>query len=143
MLKDAWQYLGRDARPGVRYRDGDPCARRDLWRQLLVLKELDKSRPLALGDEEQLRFAFETMLDKCLGIVPERGDVYVASKHHETGLRGMPSVRVLVRFRGTEGENALEFFVVEAVAHAQGGTLAVQAGEGDETVLVLDLPAPP
>jgi signal transduction histidine kinase len=125
-------------------------------RRLLVLKELDKSRPLALGDGEQLRFAFEALLDKCLKIVPERGDVYFASKHHDSGLRGMPSVRVLVRFQGPEGErgaapvpgvspaeNALEFFVAEAVARAQGGTLAIQADEGEETVLVLDLPAPP
>ena len=125
---------------------------------MLVLKELDKSRPLALGDAEQLRFAFEALLQKCLDIVPERGDVYFASKHHEAGLRGMPSVRVLVRFHGPRGEgergaapvpgvspaeNALEFVVAEAVARAQGGALAIQAGEGDETVLVLDLPAPP
>jgi hypothetical protein len=127
-------------------------------RRLLVLKELDRSRPLALGDAEQLRFAFEALLPKCLDLVPERGDVYFASKHHDAGLRGMPSVRVLVRFRGprAEGkrgaapvpgispaENALELVVAEAVARAQGGALAIQAGEGDETVLVLDLPAPP
>jgi len=127
-------------------------------RRLMVLKELDKSRPLALGDEEQLRFAFEALLHKCLEIVPERGDVYFASKHHETGLRGMPSIRVLVRFHGPEGtgergpapvagvspaENALEFVIAEAVARAQGGALAIQVGKGDETVLVLDLPAPP
>jgi DNA-binding NtrC family response regulator len=125
-------------------------------RRLLVLKELDKSRPLALGDPEQLRFAFESLLQKCLDLVPERGDVYFASRHHDTGLRGLPSVRVLVRFRGPEGEreatsvpgispaeNALEFVVAEAIARAQGGALAIQAGdEGNETVLVLDLPAP-
>jgi DNA-binding NtrC family response regulator len=127
-------------------------------RRLLVLKELDKGQPLAFADEEQLRFAFEALLDRCLEIVPERGDVYFASKHHEAGLRGMPSVRVLVRFHGPEGagegggppvpgvssaENALAFAVAEAVVRAQGGTLAIQVGEADETVLVLDLPAPP
>ena len=127
-------------------------------RRLLVLKELDKGQPLAFADEEQLRFAFEALLPRCLEIVPERGDVYFASKHHEAGLRGMPSVRVLVRFHGPEGagergeppvpgvssaENALEFAVAEAVVRAQGGALAIQAGEADETVLVLDLPAPP
>jgi DNA-binding NtrC family response regulator len=125
-------------------------------RRLLVLKELDRSQPLALGDDEQLRFAFEAMLDKCLEIVPERGDVYFASRHHDSGLRGLPSVRVLVRFHGPEGgraevpvpgvspaENALEFVVAETVIRAQDGALAVQSGEGNETVLVLDLPAPP
>ncbi len=125
-------------------------------RRLLVLKELDKSQPLALADEEQLRFAFEALLRWCFESVPERGDVYFGSKRQEAGLRGMPSVRVLVRFHVPEGEraaapvpgaspgeNALEFFVAEAVARAQRGTLAVEANEGDETVLVLDLPASP
>jgi signal transduction histidine kinase len=126
-------------------------------RRLLVLKELDKSRPLVLGDAEQLRFAFEALLQKCLDLVPERGDVYFASKRLDSRLRGMPSVRVLVRFHGPRGEgergaapvagisaaeNAIEFVVAEAVARAQGGALAIQAGEGDETVLLLDLPAP-
>ena len=39
-------------------------------------------------------------------------------------------------------ENSLEFATVEAVARAHGGALAIQAGEGDETVIVVDLPAP-
>jgi len=127
-------------------------------RRLLVLKELDKSRPLALGDAEQLRFAFEALLPKCLDLVPERGDVYFGSKHHDAGLRGMPSVRVLVRFRGpraqgersaapvrgiSPAENALEFVVADDIVRALGGTLTIHAGEGGETVLVLDLPAPP
>jgi DNA-binding NtrC family response regulator len=127
-------------------------------RRLLVLKELDKSRPLVLGDAEQLHFAFEALLHKCLDLVPERGDVYLASKRRDSGLRGMPSVRVLVRFHGPRGEgergaapvagisaaeNAIEFVVAEAVARAQGGVLTIEAGEDDETVLLLDLPAPP
>jgi DNA-binding NtrC family response regulator len=126
-------------------------------RRLLVLKELDRTRPLVLADESQLRFALEALLDKCLEIVPERGDVYFASKHHARGLRGAPSSRILVRFHGPGGgaraatavpgvslaENALEFALAEAIARAHGGALAVQTGEGDETVLVLDLPAPP
>ncbi|MBW2448707.1 MAG: hypothetical protein JRG83_22715, partial [Deltaproteobacteria bacterium] len=125
-------------------------------RHLLVLKELDRSDPLVLGDESQLRFAFEVLLDKCLEIVPERGNVYFASKHHASGLRGLPSTRVLVRFHGPDdahpdpssvpgtslADNALEFALAEAVARAQGGTLAVQTSEGDGTLLVLDLPSP-
>lgn len=125
-------------------------------RRLLVLKELDTSRPLALGDAEQIRFAFEALLPKCLDIVPERGHVYFASKHHDSGPRGVPEVRVLVCLHGPRGEggavpvpgispaeNALEFVVTQAVARAQGGAMAIQAGERGETVLVLDLPAPP
>ena len=71
-------------------------------RRLLVLEELDRSQPRALCDPEQLRFAFEALLDKSLELVPERGDVYLASKRHASGLRGEPSIRVLLRFRGPE-----------------------------------------
>ncbi len=125
-------------------------------RRLVVLKELDQDRPLALGDSAQLRFAFEAMLRKCLEIVPERGDVYFASRHHETGLQGRPALRVLVRFHGpgaprngpivpgvAPAENALEFVVAEAVVRAQGGAFTIQTADADETILVLDLPAPP
>lgn len=125
-------------------------------RHLLVLKELERNDPLVLGDATQLRFALEALLDKCLEIVPERGDVYFASKHHAGGLHGQPSTRLLVRFHGPDdgeplpssvpgtslADNALEFALAEAVARAQGGALTVQTSEGDETVLVLDLPSP-
>jgi hypothetical protein len=124
-------------------------------RRLVVLKEFDQNRPLALGDSAQLRFAFEAMLRKCLEIVPERGDVYFASRHHESGLLGGPALRVLVRFHGpgaphnrpivpgvAPAENALEFVVAEAVVRAQGGAFAIETPDADETILVLDLPAP-
>jgi len=125
-------------------------------RRLVVLKELDRHQPLALADSAQLRFAFEAMLRKCLEIVPERGDVYFASRHHEAGLRGAPALRVLVRFHGpgaarngpivpgvAPAENALEFVVAEAIVRAQGGAFTIQTADADETVLLLDLPAPP
>ena len=64
-------------------------------------------------------------------------------------------MRVLVRFRGrapdtapppgtrvSPSENALEFAVAEAIVRAQGGTLAIDTSDGNETVIVLDLPAP-
>ncbi len=124
-------------------------------RRLLVLKELDASQPYARGDAEQLRLAFEALLHKCLDLVPERGDVYLASKHHPSGLRGEPSVRVLVRFHGPAAEgagprvpglspadHAVEFAVAETIVRSQGGVFAIDASEGNETVIVLDLPAP-
>ncbi len=123
-------------------------------RRLLVLKELDSERPHAEADPDQIRFAFEALLNKALELVPERGDLYCASRHHDAGLRGGPTLRVLVRFRGPDGptgavpvegvapaENALEFVIAEAVVRAQGGSMAVDAGEA-ETLVVVDLPAP-
>lgn len=131
--------------------------RRDAIRQrrLLVLRELDAQKPLATGDEEQLRFAFEALLNKSLELVPERGNIYFASRHHSSGLRGGPSVRVLVRLHGPEregpavsvpgasaAESALEFAIAEAIVRAHGGAFAIDSGDGDEIVIVIDLPAP-
>ena len=131
--------------------------RRDSIRQrrLLVLRELDARQPLVRADPEQLRFALEALLNKSLDLVPERGNLYFASKHHDSGLRGQPSVRVLVRFHGPErkglavpvseaspAENALEFAIAESIIRAHGGALAIDSADSDETLIVLDLPAP-
>jgi two-component system response regulator PilR (NtrC family) len=121
-------------------------------RNLLVLKELDTDRPQGLCDPEQIRFALEALVDRSLGLLPERGDLYLASRHHPTGLRGRPSLRVLLRLQGpragpapegvSEAENALEFAIAEAIVRAQDGELAIHAGDAGETVVILDLPAP-
>ena len=122
-------------------------------RRLLVLQELETERPQVLVDPDQIRFAFTSLLDRSLRLVPERGDLYLASRYHETGLRGGPSVRVLVRLqlggagakRPVEGttpaENALELAIAETVVRSQGGAFAIDAGDS-ETVIIIDLPAP-
>ncbi len=124
-------------------------------RKLLVLKELDRSQPLALADPDQLRFAFDALINKVLDLVPDRGDVYLASRHHALGLHGGPGLRVLLRFRGagaarsaeseerlSVSEHALEFVFAELLVRAQSGNLTVAAPDAGETVIVLDLPAP-
>jgi DNA-binding NtrC family response regulator len=124
-------------------------------RNLLVLRELDRAEPFALVDGVQLRRAVGGMLDRVLALVPERGDVYLASRHHEGDAGAAPSVRVLLRFDHgrrdrapvvegtTEVEASLEFMVAEAVVRAQGGTMALDTSEAQEAVVVIDLPAPP
>jgi signal transduction histidine kinase len=124
-------------------------------RRLVVLTELDRRAPHALGDAEQLRFAFESLLDKALELVPDRGDLYFASKHHADGLDGAPALRILVRFRspgdvsGTSvvpgvslGESSLEMTVARSIVRAHGGRMTVSPGDARETVVVIDLPAP-
>jgi hypothetical protein len=121
-------------------------------RSLLVLKELETSQSQALGDRAQLRIAFDALLGKCLEWVPERGDVYIASRHHASGLAGEPSMRVLLRFH-TPGstqlpgvslaETSLDLMIAEIIVRAQGGDFAVAATDGEETLIVADLPAPP
>lgn len=127
-------------------------------RRLLVLKEIDRTLPFALCDEVQLRFALESLLDKTFEWVPERADLYLASKHHPSGLRGEPAVRVLIRFhdpapdREAEGTAAgedlslrntsIEIVLAELLIGSQGGTLTVDTSDAEETVILLDLPAP-
>jgi DNA-binding NtrC family response regulator len=127
--------------------------RREAFRERhhLVLKELDSSRPTALADSAQLRLAFEALFDKALAIVPERGDLYIASRRHEGSGSNGATVRVLLRFHDPSagGENALgplqnsiELLIAELIVRAQGGRLTLGASEAEERVLVVDLPAP-
>jgi len=123
-------------------------------RHLLVLKELDEQHTTAIGDAGQLRLALAALIDKSLDLAPEGGDVFIASRHHPAGLRGKPAVRVLVRFGNHDSalararvpgtspaENALEYAIAAAIIRAQGGSFTVDPGEGNETVLLLDIPA--
>jgi len=123
-------------------------------RRLLVLQELDMQHPQARGDPEQIRFALDALLGACFTLVPERGDLYLASKHHPTGLRGGPSLRVLARFHGPErgspagrvpglspAENSLALVLAEIVVHAQQGSFTLNQDPRGETVVILELPA--
>jgi two-component system response regulator PilR (NtrC family) len=120
--------------------------------RLLVLKELDTSEPHALCDRAQLQFALDTLLGKALEWVPTHGDVYLASRHHPAGPSGGPSVRILIRFHHPPSpaggraqasvEGSLELMIAEIVLRAQGGSLSVTSTDGEETVIVIDLPAP-
>jgi DNA-binding NtrC family response regulator len=126
-------------------------ARRDAFRarHLLVLKELDSARPTVLADPGQLRLAFEALLDKALATVPERGDVYIASRRHDGGASSQPAVRVLLRFHdpsldGSDPgtlEHSIELLIAELVVRAQGGRLTLGSSDAEERVLVVDLPS--
>jgi signal transduction histidine kinase len=123
-------------------------------RRLLVLQELETERPEARGDPEQIRFALEALLSACFALVPEQGDLYLASKHLPGGLRGGPCLRVLVRFHGpprgapagrapglSPAENSLALVLAEMVVRTCQGSFTLNVGQGDETLVVLDLPA--
>lgn len=118
-------------------------------RRLVVLEELDRERPWAVGDAEQLRFAFRLLLEDTLAWLPEHGDLYVATRHQpgENGGR----LRILLRSRGAGAapdyglrlsENALSVAAVEAVVRSHRGSLAVEPGEPGETLVLIELPAP-
>ena len=128
-------------------------------RGLLVLKELDHRHPIVLGDAQLLRSAFAGIFNRALEWVRERGDLYVASRYRSQRPGENPSVRILLRFQGVEGaaatrhpdaagaaptleESTLEFVAARSVIVAQGGAFSFEANER-ETVVVVDLPAPP
>jgi hypothetical protein len=122
-------------------------------RRLLVLKELDRSAPPALASRAALAFAFDALLARALAFLPERGDLYLASKHVASGLRGGPTLRVALRFfrpgdrAGAaepalrERELALEVALADLAIRSQGGTLRVDATDAEETLVAVDLPA--
>ena len=124
-------------------------------RQVLLLRELERDQPRVLGDPVQIRFGLEALLRRALQLVKVRGDLYLASRFHPHGLRGAPSIRVLLRFHtaarilptgSVEGaslsETALDLLLIEAIVRAHGGRFTLDAGESMETVVLIDLPAP-
>ena len=129
-------------------------------RRLVVLQELDRSHPFARVDGERLRFAFAALLDRALAWIPDRADLYVASRHHPAGPGDEPSLRVLLRFPTPGGaggarkvppprssadlapqEHAVELALAEATLRGEGARVSLETAGGD-TVLLLDLPAP-
>jgi signal transduction histidine kinase len=123
-------------------------------RRLVVLEELDRAEPHVLGDADQLRFVLGLLLEQALGWMPERGDLYVATRH-QSGRDGgghgpilVPRLRILFRFRAPAGdglgfaENTLAVAAVDAVVRAHGGTLALESSASGEATVLIELPAP-
>ena len=121
--------------------------------RLVVLEELDRDAPHALGDAETLRFALGLLLEEAMSWLAESGDLYVATTHQPATVTGTgPRLRILVRARGGSresgdsglrvSENTLAIAAVEAVVLAHHGSLAVESGEPGETLVLIDLPAP-
>ena len=127
-------------------------------RRLLVLKELDHGLPHAYGDPMLLRDAFAGLLDRALSSVRDRGDIYIASKHHEGGRAGEPTVRVLLRYSLATGASAqaassgsrpalpggdnLATIMAQTIVQALGGSFTSDTTDADECVVIIDLPAP-
>lgn len=124
-------------------------------RRLLVLRELETERPFARGNAAALRFAFESLLGVALDWTGERADLYLASRHHPTGLDGGSAMRVLLRFHGggepadlgsgpgalSRREVSLDLNLAGELIEEMGGIFTVDAND-DETVILVDLPAP-
>ncbi|MEE2674072.1 MAG: histidine kinase dimerization/phospho-acceptor domain-containing protein [Myxococcota bacterium] len=125
-------------------------------KRLLVLKELDRAHPHSRGNAEVLRPALAGLLSHAVDEIPERGDLYLASRHH-TATEGRASMRILIRYRVDAGsepgrsdparpslrETVLDHVRGESAIQSQGGTLTIDTTQASETLIVIDLPAPP
>jgi signal transduction histidine kinase len=115
-------------------------------RRLVVLEELERTQPNALGDADQLRFAFAYLIEQALGWVPERGDLYVSTRHLPASATRPATLRVTLRLNDAGGglglaEHSLAVSALEEVVLAHGGTLSLESAPTGETVLTTDLPA--
>ena len=123
-------------------------------KRLLVLKELDRARPFAFGDEGALRRALGGLLDHAIDEVPERGDLYLASRH-QPGTPERATMRIVLRYRvqpsrapgaaaglPTLRDTVLDRSLAESVVTRQGGSLRVDTTDRAETQIEIDLPAP-
>jgi DNA-binding NtrC family response regulator len=148
--------------PGLLDRVLDRCTATIQDRHLLVLKELERNNGLVIGDAAALETAFTGVFETAFNLVPERGDVYIASRYNALGFDGRASVRVLLRYHNpnsgrplsdilseapptpeglSPAESSLEYLISEATIAMQGGNMTIDTTTAQETVIVIDIPA--
>ncbi|MGI9431949.1 MAG: histidine kinase dimerization/phospho-acceptor domain-containing protein [Myxococcota bacterium] len=125
-------------------------------RRLLVLKELDRTQPHALAHPQAVELALGFLLQRALAWMPDRADLYLASRRQPGGLHGQPSQRIVFRFYRPGGRGAptdaataalgdretdLGLMLSEQLVSSQHGTLTFDDTHADETVILIDLPA--
>lgn len=131
-------------------------------RRLLVLRELERDAPVAWADPTGLEVALAGLLDRALASLPERGDLFVATRRIDRAADGQPRLRILLRHHDPErrgaaelgagdtsgladvgaAANVLEYVLAETIVEASGGQLTVDATDGAETLILVDLPTP-
>ena len=120
--------------------------------RLVVLSELEPASPWALADGDALETALSGLIDRALDSLPERGDLFIATRRVERAGDGRPRLRVLLRHHdprasGMGGEldpvsHILEYVLAETIVTALGGRLTIDPTQGPETLIVIDLPTP-
>jgi len=125
-------------------------------RRLLVLKELDRAQPHAQAHPPAVELALAFLLQHALASMPDRADLYLASRRQPAGLRGQPSQRIVFRFSRPGGggapadtaaaalgdrETDLGLVLAEQLVRSQHGTLTFDDTQMGETVVLVDLPA--
>jgi two-component system response regulator PilR (NtrC family) len=114
-------------------------------RKILLLKELDRARPVAYGDRRLLSTALCALARFALAELPERGDLFVSSRYVATGPDGRPTQRVLLRYRTKRSEGAggdVALALVRWLVRPLEARFELDEREHGEVLAMLDLPAP-
>ncbi len=124
--------------------------------RLLVLRELERDAPIAWADAHGLEIALSGLLDRALASLPERGDLFVATRRIEHTADGAPRLRVLLRHHNPElaafdesgleelasTANVLEYVLAETIVESSGGSLTIESTDAWETLILVDLRTP-
>jgi DNA-binding NtrC family response regulator len=121
-------------------------------RSLVVLQEPDEDSPPVQGDEEQLGFALDALLDRILRMVPTEGDLYVGTRHLDETADRPARHRVLIRFLSPEevlappreaeaGGVPLEVLLARVLIERAGGSLEVDVSGPHDNIVLIELPA--
>lgn len=124
-------------------------------RRLLVLRELERDAPLAWAEPVALRVALAGLIDRALDSLPERGDLFVATRHVDPGQGRAPRLRILLRHHNPDAQgggtqpgelspeaNVLEYVLAETVARACGGSLTIDSSGAQESLILVELRTP-
>jgi DNA-binding NtrC family response regulator len=124
--------------------------------RLLVLRELERDAPLAWAEAGPLRVALAGLLDRTLDSLPERGDLFVATRRIARGNDGKPRLRILLRHHSPDlghggaseldelspTANVLEYALAETVVRSSGGSLTIDSSDSQELLILIDLRTP-
>ena len=125
-------------------------------RRLLVLRELERDAPLAWADPTPVEAALAGLIDRALASLPERGDLFVATRHLAREAEGASRLRILLRHHSPElardggadledlapSANILEYVLAQTVIESSGGRFTIDATDARETLILVDLPTP-
>lgn len=124
--------------------------------RLLVLRELEREAPIAWADPQALRAALAGLLDRALASLPERGDLFVATRRVDRAADGSPRLRVLLRHHDpglqhaasggpdelAPASNVIEYVLAQTIVEACGGALSIDSTDAHETLVLVDLRTP-
>jgi signal transduction histidine kinase len=121
-------------------------------RGLVVLEEPDREAPPATADEEQLRFAIDSILDRAMRMVPKGGDLYVGSRFVLESEDQAARHRILIRFHCPEevlappdeaaaGGTPLEVLLARSLIERVGGSLSVDVSGPHDNLVLIEIPS--